>query len=142
MRMIRSKPSTPPATTRAATTSRATTWVAVPPPQPSWVKTVAVASVASEVRTVSQPTVSTQDRTAGTRPPVTPNAARLSTRVGDQPAEPEARDDADHPGDRGLPEGDAEAEGEGPVGQAQHADVRAEPRPEQLPGAALALGLG
>src|SRR4051794_238885 len=88
MRMIRSKPSTPPATTRAATTSSATTWVAVPPPQPSSVNTVAVASVASEVSTVSQPTVSTQDRTAGTRPPATPNAARLSTRVGADPRLP------------------------------------------------------
>src|SRR3954467_3713169 len=88
MRMIGSKPSTPPATTRAATTSNETTLVAVPPPQPSSVKTVAVASVASEVSTVSQPTVSTHDRTAGTRPPVTPKAGRLSTRGGADPRLP------------------------------------------------------
>src|SRR5215218_3911321 len=88
IRMIRSKPSTPPATTRAATTSSATTLVAVPPLQPSWVNTVEVASVASETSTVSQPTVSTQDSTEGTRLPFTPNAARLSTSVGAEPRLP------------------------------------------------------
>src|SRR4051794_1107735 len=88
MRMIRWKPRMPPATTSAATTSSATTLVAVPPPQPSWVNTVAVASVASETSTVSQPTVSTQESTAGTRLPFTPNAARLSTRVGAEPRLP------------------------------------------------------
>src|SRR3954452_2134442 len=88
IRMIRSKPRMPPPTTRAATTSRATTLVAVPPPQPSWVKTVEVASVASETSTVSQPTVSTQDSAAGTRLPSTPNAARLRTSVGAEPRLP------------------------------------------------------
>src|SRR5215217_6518130 len=88
IRMIRSKPSTPPITTSAATTSSATTLVAVPPLQPSWVKTVDVARVASETSTVSQPTVSTQDSTAGTRLPLTPNAARLSTNVGAEPRLP------------------------------------------------------
>ena len=42
----------------------------------------------------------------------------------------------------GLPERDAEAQQERAVGQAEDADVRAEPRPEQLPRGALALGLG
>ena len=88
MRMITSKPRTPPATTRAATTSRATTLVAVPPLQPSWVNTVDVARVASETRTVSQPTVSTHDSTEGTRLPLTPKAARLSTSVGAEPRLP------------------------------------------------------
>ena len=37
---------------------------------------------------------------------------------------------------------DAEAQQERAVGQAEDADVRAEPGPEQLPGRALALGLG
>jgi hypothetical protein len=88
IRMIRSKPRTPPTTTSAATTSSATTWVAVPPLQPSWVKTVDVASVARETRTVSQPTVRIQESTAGTLLPLTPNAARLSTRVGAEPRFP------------------------------------------------------
>jgi hypothetical protein len=88
IRMIRSKPRIPPPTTRAATTSSATTFVVVPPLQPSWSKTVDVASVARETSTVSHPTVSTQERTAGTRLPVTPNAARLSTSVGADPRLP------------------------------------------------------
>src|SRR3954453_23273999 len=88
MRMMTWKPSTPPPTTRAATTSSATTLVAVPPPQPSWSNSWAVASVARETRAVSQPTVSTHDRTAGTRLPSTPNAARLSTSVGAEPRLP------------------------------------------------------
>src|SRR5215218_8860260 len=88
MRMIASKPSTPPPTTSAATTSRATTLVAPPLLQPSWSNTCAVASVASETSAVSQPTVSTQDSTEGTRLPLTPNAARLSTSVGAEPRLP------------------------------------------------------
>jgi hypothetical protein len=46
MRMIRSKPMTPPPTVSAVTTISAMTLVAVPPPQPSRSKTVAVARVA------------------------------------------------------------------------------------------------
>jgi hypothetical protein len=88
MRMITSNPSTPPRTTSAATTTSATTFVAVPPPQPSCVKTVEVASVASDTSTVSQPTVRTQESTAGTRLPFTPKAARLRTRVGAEPRLP------------------------------------------------------
>src|SRR3954453_22573933 len=153
IRMIRSKPRMPPPTTRAATTSRATTLVAVPPPQPSWVKTVEVASVASETSTVSQPTVSTQDSAAGTRLPTTPNAARLRTSVGAEPrlpaiamkpqsrkettmpttpATPEGDDDAPEPAGVGMLERPAQVKEERAVGQAEHADVGAEPRPEQL----------
>ena len=62
--------------------------MAVPPLQPSWVNTVDVASVASETSTVSQPTVRIQDSTEGTRLPLTPNAARLSTSVGADPRLP------------------------------------------------------
>ena len=51
----------------------------------------------------------------------------------DQAAEQERDDDPDDAGDDRLPEGDAEAEQERAVGQAEDADVRAEPRPEQLP---------
>ena len=40
------------------------------------------------VRTVSQPTVSSQESTAGSRLPRTPNAARLSTIVGAEPRLP------------------------------------------------------
>jgi len=88
MRMMTSKPSTPPATTSAATTRRATSLVAVPPLQPSWSKTCAVARVASETSAVSQPTVRIQDSTEGTRLPLTPKAARLSTSVGAEPRLP------------------------------------------------------
>src|SRR5690349_3563532 len=88
MRMIASNPSTPPATTSAATTSSATTLVAVPPLHPSWSNTCAVARVARLTSAVSQPTVSTQESTEGTRLPSTPNAARLSTSVGALPRLP------------------------------------------------------
>ena len=87
-RMIVSKPSTPASTVSAATTTRATTSVPVPPPQPSRPNTVAVASVARMVSTVSQPTVSSQEIAAGSRLPRTPNAARDSTMVGAEPRLP------------------------------------------------------
>ena len=60
----------------------------------------------------------------------------------DQAAEQERDDDADDAGDDRLPERDAEAQQERAVGQAEDADVGAEPGPEQLPGRALALLLG
>src|SRR5580700_2917050 len=88
IRMIRSKPITPPATVSAATTISATTSVPVPPPTPSRVNTVAVASVARMISTVSQPTVSTQEITEGSLLPRTPNAARPSTMVGGDPRLP------------------------------------------------------
>ena len=88
IRMMTSKPSTPPAMVSAATTTSAMILVGVPPPQPSRSNTVAVASVASTVSTVSQPTVSTQETSAGNRFPRTPKAARLSTRVGAEPRLP------------------------------------------------------
>ena len=56
--MIASKPSTPAATITPATTTNATTFVESPDDQPSRSKTVAVARVASETSTVSQPTSS------------------------------------------------------------------------------------
>ena len=67
---------------------RATIFVAIPPSQPSSVKTVDVASTANAVSAVSQPTVRTQDSTAGTRLPRTPKVARLSTIVGAEPRFP------------------------------------------------------
>ena len=102
------------------------------------------------VRTVSQPRVSSQEITAGSRLPRTPNAARDSTIVGAEPRLPASatnphsrneNDDADEAGDRRLPERDAEPERERAVGEAQHRDVGAEPRPEQLAGPAAALGV-
>src|SRR3954447_9148569 len=151
MRMIRSKPRMPPPTTRAATTSRATTLVAVPPLQPSWVNTVEVASVASETSTVSQPTVRTPGQhrrdTVSVDPDRRPAEDERRCRAPlpgdrDEPAEQEGDDDADDPGDDGLPERDAEAEEERAVGQAEHAHVGAEPRPEQLARRAPALTVG
>src|SRR3954462_12515260 len=87
-RITTANPATPASTVIAETTTSATTFVPVPPPQPSRVNTVAVASVASTTRTVSQPTVSSQDRPAGSRFPRTPNAARDSTIVGAEPRLP------------------------------------------------------
>ena len=79
---------TPPMITSAATTTSAMILVGVPLAQPSRSKTVAVARVARIVSTVSQPTVSIQEMTAGSRLPSTPNAARLSTSVGADPRLP------------------------------------------------------
>src|ERR1051326_1198373 len=103
MRMIRSKPITPPKMVSATTTISAITLVAVPPPQPSRPNTVAVASVARITRTVSQPTVSSQETAAGSLLPLNPNAARLSTMVGADPRfpasamNPQARNDSTMP---------------------------------------------
>ena len=150
-RMITRKPITPPTITRPATTTSATILVGVPLAQPSRSNTVAVASVARMVRTVSQPTVSSHDTRAGSRLPRTPNAARLSTSVGADPrlpataTKPQKRNDttiADDPHDGRLGERDAEAEHEGAVAQAEDRDVRAEPGPEQLGRAAVPLVLG
>src|SRR5471030_2344390 len=86
--MMTSKPSTPPPTTSAAVTKKATILVNVPPPQPSSVNTVEVASVESETSTVSQPTSRIQESAVGSALPVTPKAARLSTIVGAEPRLP------------------------------------------------------
>src|SRR3954449_6102692 len=87
-RITVSNPATPAATVMADTTSSATTLIPSPPPQPSSLNTVAVASVASTTSTVSQPTVSSHDSAAGSRFPRTPNAARESTIVGADPRLP------------------------------------------------------
>src|SRR5690348_10307237 len=87
-RMIRSNPSTPQATVSRPTTTSAITLVRLPPPQPSRSNTVAVASVARIVSTVSQPTVNSHDTSDGNLLPRTPNAARLSTMVGAEPRLP------------------------------------------------------
>src|SRR5882724_6449651 len=103
MRMIRSKPITPPKIVSATTTISATTLVPVPPPQPSRANTVAVASVARMTSTVSQPTVSSQEMTEGSLLPLNPKAARLSTMVGADPRfpasamNPHARNDSTMP---------------------------------------------
>src|SRR5215475_15432138 len=103
IRMIRSKPITPPKMVSATTTISAMTFVTVPPPQPRRSKTVAVASVARMTSTVSQPTVSSQESADGSLLPLTPNAARLSTIVGAEPRlpatemNPQARNDSTIP---------------------------------------------
>src|SRR3954451_472393 len=71
-----------------ATTAAATTLVAVPPPQPSWVKIVEVASTARMARKVSQPIDVSHEMTPGSFWPLTPNAARESTMVGAEPRLP------------------------------------------------------
>src|ERR1700745_362908 len=102
-RMIRSKPITPPKIVSATTMISATTRVPSPPPQPSRLNTVAVASVARMTSTVSQPTVSTQDTRAGSLLPLTPNAARRGTIAGPEPRlpatamNPQARNDSTIP---------------------------------------------
>ncbi len=88
IRMIKSKPITPPATVSALTTISAMTLTTVPPPQPSRSNTVAVASVARMISTVSQPTVSSQEMSDGSLLPRTPKAARPSTMVGAEPRLP------------------------------------------------------
>src|SRR5476651_292060 len=87
-RMMTVKPRTPAPTMSAATTMSAMIFGAGPDPTPSLVKTVEVANTASAVSAVSQPTVSTQEITAGSRFPRTPNIARLSTMVGADPRLP------------------------------------------------------
>ena len=72
----------------AATTTQATTLVPVPPPQPSCLKIVAVASVARIARKVSHPIEVSQEMTPGTFCPVTPKAARDRTMVGAEPRLP------------------------------------------------------
>ena len=59
-----------------------------PDAQPSRSNTVAVASVASETSTVSQPTSRQYDTRPGSPLPNRPNAARLSTSVGAEPRLP------------------------------------------------------
>jgi len=87
-RMIRVNPMMPASTIRPATTTSAISLVEVPPCQPSRVSTLDVASTASAVSTVSQPTVSSQDSTEGSRLPLIPKIARLSTMVGAEPRLP------------------------------------------------------
>src|SRR5687768_17769211 len=58
---------------------------------------------------------------------------------GDQAAEQERDDDADHPDNDCLDEGDAEAEEEGSVTDAQYRNVGGEPGPKQLPRLAAML---
>ena len=87
-RMIASKPRMPAATMTPATTRNATTLVRLPSPQPSRAKTVAVANVASDTRTVSQPTSSRYDTAPGSALPCRPKAARESTSVGADPRLP------------------------------------------------------
>src|SRR5687768_17784002 len=87
--MMNSKPSTPPIMMSAATRTNAASLVRKPPCHPNLVKTVAVASTASEARTVSQPTSSSQEMPDGTRLPLTPNAARLKVIVGACPRLPD-----------------------------------------------------
>ena len=83
-----SNPTMPAPTVSSATTSSAITLVTGPRSSPSSVKTVEVASTASDVSAVSQPTSSTQEMTAASRLPCTPNAARLSSIVGAEPRRP------------------------------------------------------
>src|SRR6266851_4519995 len=74
IRMIRSKPITPPKMVSATTTIIA--------------MTVAIASVARIISTVSQPTVRSHEMTVGSLLPRTPNGALLSTIVGVDPRLP------------------------------------------------------
>src|SRR6185437_676446 len=88
IRMIRSNPMTPPKIVRTTTMARAITLVRVPPPQPRWSDTVAIASVARITSTVSQPTLTSQAMAVTRLLPRTPNAARLNTIVGADPRFP------------------------------------------------------
>src|SRR6476661_7357631 len=81
-------PATEASTTRVAVTTQATILVPVPPPHPSCLKMVAVASVAVIARNVSQPIEVSHDTTPGTFWSVTPKAARDRTMVGAEPRLP------------------------------------------------------
>ena len=87
-RMMVSKPRAALPTIRTVMTMKAITLVRSPALQPSWWNTVAVARVASTVSTISQPTFSIQDTSAGSLLPCSPNAARDSTSVGADPRLP------------------------------------------------------
>ena len=69
----------------APITSMAITFTPVPPPQPMRVNTVDVASTATTLSDVSQPTQSNHEIAEGSRFPLMPYAARLSTIVGAEP---------------------------------------------------------
>src|SRR3984957_11019862 len=87
-RMIVSNPSAALPTMSTVMIRKAITLVAVPALQCSCANTVAVASVASAVSTISQPTLSIHETSAGSLFPCTPNAARDSTSVGADPRLP------------------------------------------------------
>ena len=87
-RMIVSNPSAALPTISTVMTRNAMTLVTSPELQPSRWNTVAVASVASTVSTISQPTFRIQETSAGSLFPWTPNAARDSTSVGAEPRLP------------------------------------------------------
>ena len=87
-RMIMSKPSAALPTISTVMTRNAMTLVTSPELQPSRWNTVAVASVASTVSTISQPTLRIQETIVGSLFPCTPKAARDSTSVGADPRLP------------------------------------------------------
>ncbi len=87
-RMIMSNPSAALPTISTVMTRNAMTLVTSPELQPSRWNTVAVASVASTVSTISQPTLRIQETSVGSLLPCTPNAARDSTSVGADPRLP------------------------------------------------------
>ena len=87
-RMIVSNPSAALPTMSTVMIRKAITLVPVPALQCSCANTVAVASVASTVSTISQPTLRIHDTRAGSLLPCTPNAARDSTSVGADPRLP------------------------------------------------------
>src|SRR3984957_19140715 len=87
-RMIVSNPSAALPTISTVMTRKAMTLVTSPELQPSRLNTVAVASVASTVSTISQPTLRIHETAAGSLLPCTPNAARDSTSVGADPRLP------------------------------------------------------
>jgi hypothetical protein len=77
--------------------------VNVPPPQPSSLNTVDVASTERETSTVSQPTSRIHDRVVGNALPLTPKAARLSTIVGADPRLPASATTPQRAKDRTTP---------------------------------------
>src|ERR1700678_1658283 len=87
-RMIVSNPSAALPTISTVMIRNAMTLVTSPELQPSRWNTVAVASVASTVSTISQPTLSTHDTSAGGLLPGPPKAPRDNTRVGADPRLP------------------------------------------------------
>ena len=134
----------------AATTAAATTFVAVPPPQPSRSKIVEVASTARIDQERLPADRDQPGHDAGELLPGDPErrAAQDHGRRGaalagdrDDPAEGEGHDDADDRDEHALPERDAEVEDERRIAQPEHRHVGREPRPEQVGGRGRPLGL-
>ena len=151
MRMIRSKPMTPPTMISAAMMIIDTAFTPSPPPQSETGK-YGRGREHGDDREDGLPADAEQPRDERRQSiaPDTVGGATQHHRGGrpalaggrDDAAQDETHDDADDRDDQTLPERDAEAQDVGAVTQSEDRDVGPEPGPEELAGLALALALG